>query len=49
MKPLRNKEMWICLKCGVGSLRGHTPIYFSPEDSQDYLQDKITLKELLRR
>ena len=49
VKPLRNKEVWICLKCGVGSIRGsHDPIYVSADDAEDYLQDKITLEELLR-
>ena len=48
MKPLRDKKVWLCLDCQVGSIRGtRTPTYVSWEDAQEYLQDRITLEELM--
>ena len=50
IKPLKNKVVWICLKCEVGSIRGaRIPTYVSAADAREYLEDKITLKELLER
>ena len=51
IRPLKNKRPWVCLSCGVGSLRerGKQPVYFSSEDVQAHYRDEITLKELLER
>ena len=49
VKPLKNKEIWICLDCQVGIHRPKRKdrLFFTAEDSQRYLCDQITFDELL--